>query len=194
MRILKIVALSATLVVATAGLALAGGDCGSKAKAETASAHVCTGACEATCAASAATASAVKTAGTGCATSEVKTAGAGCATSATKTADASSCAGKEADMAVELETVRMPSGAMAVFYHGKNAATVSYLQASAKGGCQGFACDLAKNISKDEHCSVEMAQTKTGVMMLVSADDSKVLDNYEAQYAAAMAPAETQSE
>lgn len=90
-------------------------------------------------------------------------------------------------MAVKLETVRMPSGALAVFYHGKNAETVAYLQKSAEGGCQGFACDLAKSLAADENCKVEMAQTKSGVMMLVTAEQTDVVDGYEAQYAAVIA-------
>jgi len=97
--------------------------------------------------------------------------------------------------AVKLETVRMPSGAMAVFYHGKNAETVAFLQKSAESGCQGFACDLAKNVAADENCTVEMAKTESGVMMLVTSAKADVVDQYEAQYAAVMESTEnTQGE
>jgi len=150
------------------------------------------------CDKSASTASAVKTASAGgcdksaSTASATKVAGAGCASSATKTASAGNCSSdaKGAKMAVKLETVRMPSGAMVVMYHGKDASSVAALQASAKNGCQGFACDLAKSVAADENCKVEMAKTDTGVMMIVTSEKAEALDGYEAQYAAVIASAD----
>lgn len=157
---------------AAAKTAKAGG-CDSSAKAATKTASA--GACDS----SAKAASATKVAGAGCSSSA----------EATKTAKAGACDSdaSSAKMAVKLETVRMPSGAMAVFYHGKNEASVAYLQKSAEGGCQAFACDLAKSVASDENCTVEMAPTETGVMMLVTAEKAEVVDGYEAQFAAVIA-------
>jgi hypothetical protein len=198
---------------AAAKTAKAGGcDSGAKAAAaKTAKAGGCEGSAKAAAAKTAkaggcegsAKAAAAKTAKAGgCdssakAATATKVAGAGCATSATKTASMGDCESTQAKMAkaVKLETVRMPSGAMAVFYHGKNAEAVAYLQKSAESGCQGFACDLAKNLAADENCTVEMAKTESGVMMLVTSEKADVVDQYEARYAAVMESTEnTQGE
>jgi hypothetical protein len=198
---------------AAAKTAKAGGcDSGAKAAAaKTAKAGGCEGSAKAAAAKTAkaggcdsgAKAAATKTAKAGgCdssakAATATKVAGAGCATSATKTASMGDCESTQAKMAkaVKLETVRMPSGAMAVFYHGKNAEAVAYLQKSAESGCQGFACDLAKNLAADENCTVEMAKTESGVMMLVTSEKADVVDQYEARYAAVMESTEnTQGE
>ena len=210
MRNLKLLVLSATFVVASAGMAVAGdctknaetaaakAECSKTATAETAA--VKTADAKADCASSA---SAVKTASAkaDCASSAsaVKTASAkaDCASSASavKTASAEECASKaNVANAIKVETVRMPSGAMAVFYHGTNAEAVSYLQASAEKGCSGFACNLAKGMAADENCKVEMAKTESGVMMLVTSEKAEILDGYAAQYAAVVAPAPASSD
>jgi hypothetical protein len=216
----KVLALTASLIMATAGLAIAC-DKGAKsasaetAKAEMAQASGCaSGAAAETAAAKTASAegcsksesAAVKTAGAGCASgaaaetaaaktasaegcsktqsAAVKTAGAGCASStAVKTAGAG-CSSNATAQTVRLETVRMPSGAMAVFYHGTNPEAVAYLQSKADAGCGGFVCDMAKSMAADQHVSTEMAKTETGVMILVTSSDKQVVDGYEAQYAA----------
>ena len=182
---------SATAETASATAAKAGGcdSAASTAAVKTASAGGCDSKNAATaktasaggCDKSAATASTTKVAGAGCsssATAAVKTAMGGC--------DSENSQAKMAK-ALKVETVRMPSGAMAVFYHGKNAETVAFLQKSAEKGCQGFACDLAKSLAADENCKVEMAMTETGVMMLVTSEKADVVDQYEAQYAAVIA-------
>jgi len=217
MRTIKILALS-TLVVGFMATSAIAGNCGDKsadtaaAKAKTEAQVAKAGDCAkgastasatktasaAGCDKSASTASAVKTASAGgcdksaSTASATKVAGAGCASSATKTASAGNCSSdaKGAKMAVKLETVRMPSGAMVVMYHGKDASSVAALQASAKNGCQGFACDLAKSVAADENCKVEMAKTDTGVMMIVTSEKAEALDGYEAQYAAVIASAD----
>lgn len=197
MRTLKILALSATLVVATAGLALAGGACDGKAKAESASAKA---ACSSTAAVQTASATGGCASGASAQTAGVKAevAGAGCASGAVKTADAAGagCSAEKAAMAkaIKVETVRMPSGAMAVFYSGSCEKSTAFLQASAEGGCQGFACDLAKAIAADQNCTVEMAKTQHGVMMLVTSPKAEVVDGYAAKYAAVLAQADTQGE
>jgi hypothetical protein len=201
----KVLALAATLVLATAGLAIAG-DCGSKASAETASASGCTSAATAEtaaaktasaegCASSATakTASAegctsaatAQTAGAGCTGAAAQTAGAGCASDANVTA-----------RTVQLETVRMPSGSMAVFYNGTNAETVAFLQSKANEGCSGFVCDMAKGMAADENVTTEIAATETGVMILVTPKaDVASVDKYEEQYAVVVASmSETEGE
>ena len=198
MRTMKILALS-TLVVGFMATSAVAGDCGSKnaetAKAKTEAQVAKSGSCG-TSTAAAKTAKAGACDSSAKAASATKVAGAGCSSSASsaKMAKSGECSSdaSNAKMAVKLETVRMPSGAMAVFYHGKNAETVAYLQASAKGGCQAFACDLAKNLAADENCTVEMAKTDTGVMMLVTAEKAEVVDQYEAQYAAVIASVDEQ--
>lgn len=161
----KVLALSATMIMATAGLAMACGADASSASAETASAKVA-GTCN--------TGAVMQTAGATCAS--------GAGVSATT---------------VQIETVRMPSGAMAVFYHGTTPETVAYLQSKCSEGCGGFVCEMAKSMAADKSVSTEIAQTETGAMILVTATDaSKVasVDTYEAQYAAISTGAASESE
>jgi Fe-S cluster assembly iron-binding protein IscA len=162
----KVIALAATLIMATAGLAIA---CDKTADASTASAAGCASA------ATAQTASA-----------------AGCASAST--ASAEGCAKGASAKTVKLETVRMPSGSLAVFYHGQNAETVAFLQSSASEGCSGFVCDMAKSMAADENVTTEIAATETGVMILVTSDSAEVVDGYEAQYAAVSASQDEQGE
>jgi Fe-S cluster assembly iron-binding protein IscA len=163
----KVLALAATLTMATAGLAIA---CDKTADAGTASAAGC---------ASGATAQTASAAG--CTAASTASA-AGCSKNAT------------ADHAIKLETVRMPSGSLAVFYHGQNAETVAFLQSSANEGCSGFVCDMAKSMAADENVITEIAATETGVMILVTSDSAEVVDGYEAQYAAVSASQDEQGE
>jgi hypothetical protein len=238
----KVLALAATLVMATAGLAIAG-DCDSKAAAETASASGCSssataetaaaktasaegcsksaaaqtasaegcdksaavktasaGSCDKSAAAQTASAggcdkgAAAQTAGAqtasaeGCASSAaVKTAGANCASGAAAQTAGAGCASEAGVSAktVQIDTVRMPSGAMAVFYSGTNAETVAFLQSKANEGCSGFVCDMAKSMAADENVTTEIAATEHGVMILVTAtSDAASVDKYEEQYAA----------
>ena len=162
----KVIALAATLIMATAGLAIA---CDKTADASTASAAGCASA------ATAQTASA-----------------AGCASAST--ASAEGCAKGASAKTVKLETVRMPSGSLAVFYHGQNAETVAFLQSSASEGCSGFVCEMAKSMAADENVTTEIAATETGVMILVTSDSAEVVDGYEAQYAAVSASQDEQGE
>lgn len=162
----KVLALAATLIMATAGLAIA---CDKNADASTASAAGCASA----------------------ATAETASA-AGCASAST--ASAEGCAKGAAAQTVKLETVRMPSGSLAVFYHGQDAETVAFLQSSASEGCSGFVCDMAKSMAADHSVTTEIATTETGVMILVTSDSSEAVDGYEAQYAAVSANMDEQGE
>jgi hypothetical protein len=176
----KVIALAATLIMATTGLAIACDKTASTASAETASAEGCASAATAQTASAAGCASAAtaQTAGAGCASSATaQTAGAGCASGANVSAQT-----------VQLETVRMPSGAMAVFYNGTDAETVAFLQSKANEGCSGFVCDMAKGMAADENVTTEIAATDTGVMILVTPkSDVASVDKYEEQYAVVVA-------
>ena len=153
----KVIALAATLIMATAGLAIACDKTASTASAETASAEGCASAATAKTASAEGCASAAtaKTASAeGCASAATaQTAGAGCASGAAAQTAGAGCA-SDANVSaqtVQLETVRMPSGAMAVFYSGTNAETVAFLQSKANEGCSGFICDMAKGMAADEN-------------------------------------------
>jgi hypothetical protein len=208
----KVLALAATFVVATAGLAIAGGDCGSKASAETAAAKTAsaegcaskataetaaakTASAEGCASKATAETAAAKTAsagacGSSASTAAVKTAGAeGCSSAATAQTAGAGCSSeaKAAAQTVQIETVRMPSGAMAVFYNGTNAETVAFLQSKASEGCSGFVCDMAKGMAADENVVTEIAATEHGVMILVTSAEPATVDKYEEQYAAVVA-------
>lgn len=186
----KVLALCATLIMATAGLAIACDKGSSSASAETASAEVASAGC--------ASSAAVKTAGAGCASSAaVKTAGAGCASGAAAQTAGAGCASGAGvtEQTVQVETVRMPSGSMAVFYNGTNAETVAFLQSKANAGCSGFVCDMAKSMAADTNVTTEIAATDKGVMILVTASDAAAVDPYEEKYAAlTAAPAQADGE
>ena len=214
----KVLALSATLIMATAGLAIAG-DCGTKTSAETAAAKTASAegcssaataetaaaktasaeACASTAAAKTASAeactstAAAKTASAeacGSSAATAQTAGAGCTSGAAAQTAGASCSSdaKVSAQTVQIETVRMPSGAMAVFYNGTNAETVAFLQSKASEGCSGFVCDMAKGMAADENVATEIAATEHGVMILVTAkSDVHSVDKYEEQYAAVVA-------
>ncbi len=169
MRILKTIALSTIFVLATASLALA---CdGKNAKNASASEH-------AGCSAKAEVSAAAATTASSCASkAAVKTAGASC-----KAGDAEAASWTQA---IQVETVRMPSGALAVFYTGSCEKSTAMLQASAEEGISAFACPLAQGMAADESLTTEMAKTEHGVMILVTAKDEAALDKYEAQFAVA---------
>jgi hypothetical protein len=185
MRTMKIIALSAILVFTTASLAMA---CDGK-KAESASA-------KAACAAHADAEVAVATA----AAEDAPACAGKAANAAVKTASAKcSSMGGDADMAmmanaISVETVRMPSGSMAVFYNGSCAMSTGALQASAAKELSEFSCPLAQNMAADENVTIEMAKTEHGVMILVTAKDEATLDKYEAQYSMATSTEDESSE
>jgi len=205
MRILKISAIAAlalTTLFAMSSFAVA---CDKTAKTETASAETAAvKTAGAACSSSAETAS-VKTAGAaGCASgATASVAGAGCtkgadaATAGTKVAGATCSSSKTASMPADLavEAVRMPSGALAVFYTGTSEATVAGIHAKAAKGAAGFGCDLAGSMAGNESCNVEVVNIKNGVMMLVSSEKADILDQYQKQYEVATAsPTRTEGE
>jgi hypothetical protein len=142
---------------------------------------------------SASTASAdMQVAGTGCtasaktASADAKLAGAGCSAHAdAKVAGAACCAGAS-PAKVAMETVRMPSGALAVFYNGADAETISTLQAGVAAKGANFGCGLAGAMAGNENCTVEAANTAHGIMLLVSSEKSELIDEFQQNYAVAM--------
>ena len=99
-----------------------------------------------------------------------------------------SCSYKSAPPSdMSIEAVRMPSGALAVFYTGETEVTVAKLQAQASNGAENFCCGLASSMAKNDNVNVEVVEIANGVMMLVTAETADVLDEYESQYEVAMA-------
>lgn len=148
------------------------GTCESKtAAAQTASA---TG-----CSKSAASSSATTVAGTGCAskTSATQTAGAGC----------SSSQASAAKYDIAIQTVKMPSGALAVMYSGNDADTVAMLHSAANGTAADFGCPNVQNMVATEGCSVEMASTENGLIFLCTSDDVALIESFQKSYEVAAA-------
>jgi hypothetical protein len=191
MRKLKILALTTFAIMVVAALTVSvAGACGKDKTADASTAAV--QGTEATVAGTGCTAAkgaTATTAGVGCTASKgahAATAGMGCSKMA-------SCVhGASADMRVE--AVRLPSGALAVFYTGTTPATVASLQARAEKGAAEFGCDLACAMAKNTSCHVEVANVHDGVMMLVTADKPAVLDEYQAKYEVAMAHTPSEAE
>jgi len=113
---------------------------------------------------------------------------AGCCAKGLSTASAAGCTDmKGAHASIAIETVRMPSGALAIFYNGADAATVATLQTGAKDHGANFGCGLAAGVAANENCKVEVANTEHGIMMLVSSPKTEVIDAVAAQYQVAVA-------
>lgn len=101
--------------------------------------------------------------------------GAGCAYSAQKAALIQS---------LDIETTRLPSGAMIVVYASDDPETVKVLQASAVKGAESFDCRICQHMARDGNCTVEIASIQGGVVALITAEDPAIVDRYEKQFAA----------
>lgn len=125
------------------------------------------------------TAKNVKTASTGatCTSKSVKTvsAGSGCSYSAEKVAMMRE---------MNIETTRLPSGAMLVFYTSDKPEIVQALQKTSADGAESFSCLVCKKIAADANCTVELASLDNGVVALVTAEEPSAVDTYEAEFAA----------
>jgi len=175
--------------------------CESKADAQTASAENCD---PAACAdKTSATTASTKTASSSCsktaAASATTVAGSGCASkaSATQTAGAG-CSSKTASAAkydIAVETVKLPSGALAVMYNGNDADTVAMLHSAANGSAADFMCPNVQEMAKTENCTVEMATTEEGLIFLCTSEDAELIESFAKNYEVAQAaPAEEQGE
>jgi len=111
-----------------------------------------------------------------------------------KTAGYGGCMTQQSEtalLAIDIETVRLPSGTLAVFYNGEDADSVAYLHSVANGATTDFSCGLVKKMANNVNCSVEMATTDTGVMFLCTSDDTQLVDSFEKNYEVAMADTES---
>jgi hypothetical protein len=120
------------------------------------------------------------------ASADAKVAGIGCTKSIDASTAGAGCSSSVSAAKVAMETVRMPSGALAVFYNGTDAETVAYLQTSANAKGAKFGCGLAGAMAGNENCTVEVANTKSGIMLLVSSEKSELIDEFQESYAVAM--------
>ena len=94
------------------------------------------------------------------------------------------CTASQAKLAelVDIETVRLPSGALVVMYKGKTADAVTYLQAVAGGTVDNFCCPVTRKLAANEATHVEIAKTTQGAMIVVTAKDKKVVDRVQESY------------
>lgn len=128
------------------------------------------------------TAATATTAGVGCsktasAASTTTAAGVGCSTSTAK------AAGYD----VAIETVKLPSGALAVMYNGQDANTVAMLHSAANGSASEFGCGLVQKMTQAENCEVEMASTESGLIFLCTSDDAELIASFQKNYEIAQA-------
>ena len=112
---------------------------------------------------------------------------AGCSAKTDAAVAGAGCSAKTGAASVALETVRMPSGALAVFYNGADAATVEHLQTAAALKGASFGCNLAGDMASNENCNIEVANTETGIMLLVTSDQADLLDGFQKDYDVAVA-------
>jgi ribosomal protein L10 len=85
--------------------------------------------------------------------------------------------------ALDIDTTRLPSGAMLVFYTSDDPAAVKKLHASAATGAGDIDCRLCQKMASDKGCTIEMAFIDNGVVALVTAENVGTIDAYEKQYA-----------
>ncbi len=141
-----------------------------------------------------ATAATATTAGVGCsktasAASTTTVAGVGCSKTAAQTAGAgcSTATAKAAGYDVAIETVKLPSGALAVMYNGQDADTVAMLHSAANGSASEFGCGLVQKMTQAENCKVEMASTESGLIFLCTSDDAELIASFQKNYEIAQA-------
>ncbi len=130
---------------------------------------------------------AVSMAGPGCgANKQTK----GCSQSTAKTCQGykGATAGQAALEGIEVQTSRLPSGALLVFYRSDVPTTVAALHQSAIDGANGFDCRLCQKIAADKDSNVELGILENGVVALVTAADPVVVDRFEQEFAALIEP------
>jgi hypothetical protein len=94
------------------------------------------------------------------------------------------CSASKAKLAelVDIEATRLPSGGLVVMYKGKNADTVAYLQAAAAGSATAFCCPLTRQLAATPDAHVEIAKIAQGAVIVVTAKEKKVVDEYEQSF------------
>jgi hypothetical protein len=179
----KAAAAAATAETASATTAQAG-SCASKTAATAAQAGTCASK-------TAAQTASTTQAGTCASKTAAQTAGAtGCSKAASATTAGMGCSGSQASAAkydIAVETVKLPSGALAVIYTGKDADSVAMLQSAANGTVADFGCPNVQKMVASENCTVEMASTEDGLMFLCTSDDVALIDSFQKNYEVAMA-------
>jgi len=110
----------------------------------------------------------------------------------TKTTSGKSCViGQTAALpeGLKVETFRMPSGSLAVFYTSENAQVVKTLQEKAAAGASSFCCGICREMAQAKDCKVELVSFSTGVLAVVTATEPGSIDKFEKAFAALTAPA-----
>ncbi len=116
-------------------------------------------------------------------------AGPGCAkASKAKSAAACSYKGKTALNDINVETSRMESGALVVFYTSDKPEVVEALQAKAAEGASAFDCGICKQVAASENCKIEFGTFAGGVVAFISSEEPTNVDAYEKQFAAMLTP------
>lgn len=85
---------------------------------------------------------------------------------------------------LKIETFRMPSGALAVFYTSDKADVVKAMQEKVAGGPENFSCGLCREMAKSKNCKIELVPFSSGVVAFITSEEPASLDAYEKQFAA----------
>jgi hypothetical protein len=113
-------------------------------------------------------------------------AGPGCGAGSKSASAGASCAySKTAALpeGMKIETVRMPSGTLAVLYSSTDATTVTALQEKAALGASSFDCGICRQMAANENCAVELVAFSGGVIAFVTSESTESIDAYEKQFA-----------
>jgi hypothetical protein len=113
-------------------------------------------------------------------------AGPGCSSSKSASASKSCTYTKSASMpeGLKVETVRMPSGALAVLYSSDSAEAVKAMHEKAALGAESFDCGICRQMAVSSDCVVELVPFSGGVIAFVTSENPQSIDAYEKQYAA----------
>lgn len=114
-------------------------------------------------------------------------AGPGCRSSKSASAGSSACTyTKSAALpeGLKIETVRMPSGALAVLYSSDDATAITAMHEKAALGAASFDCGICRQMAVSDDCMVELVPFSGGVIAFVTSENPKSIDAYEKQYAA----------
>jgi hypothetical protein len=117
--------------------------------------------------------------------------GAHCGSKSTGASGKSCVSGQTAALpeGLKVETFRMPSGALAVFYTSDKPEVVKTLQEKAAGGASSFCCGICREMAQVKDCKVDLVPFSTGVLALVTAAEPASIDKFEKAFAALNTPA-----
>ena len=83
---------------------------------------------------------------------------------------------------IDVETARLPSGALVVMYRGKNDNAVAYLQAASEGPAESFCCPLTRSLAENADCSVEITKITDGALVVVTSEKTEVVDECASKF------------